>query len=884
MQSGGGLVEDVDGAAGGALLQFGRELDPLGLPAGQRRRRLAQAHVTQADVDEGFEIAVDAADRLEELAGVLDGHVEDLRDGLALVVHLQGLAVVAGALAHLAGDVDVGQEVHLDLDRPVARARLAAAALDVEGEPARFVASDLGLGGGGEQGADLVENAGVGGGVGARGAPDRRLVDAHEFVDAVQAGHPGVPAGHHARSVEPVGQHAGQDVVDQCGLSRPGNPGDRGEQAQRERHVEVAQVVLAGADHGELTLAVRRAPHGRNLDALLAGQVGPGDRVGVSQQLVVGPAVHHPPAMLAGGRPDVDDPVGVGDGVLVVLDDDQGVTQIPQAREGFDQAAVVALVQPDGRLVEDVEHTHQAGADLGGQPDALRLAAGERPRRPPERQVVQADVEQEAQPGLDLLEHLAGDGGLAGAQGEFPEELRTLRDGQLAHLRDGFGAERPGRQGDREDLGLEPGPLALRAGNVAHEALVALLHQLGVGLLQLALQERHDALELRVVGAGAAVAVAVSHVHLLVAALQDRLAGPGGQLAPRRVDVEVHRLAQTRQHAGEVVRAVAHRPGRDGPLGQGELRVGDHQFGVDLLADAQAAALRAGPVGRVERERPRLEVVDGQRVPAGAGQLLGEPLFAVRVALVAVDEVEHHDPVRQAQGGLHRVGQPLFGAGLDGEPVDDHLDVVLLLLLQRRRFGQRMHHPVDPDPAVALGVELVEEVDELTLAGANHRREHLEADALLHGEHLIDDLLRGLPGDALAADRAVRGAGPGVEQSQVVVDLGDGADRGARVAVGGLLIDRYRRGQALDEVDVGLVHLAQELPGVGAQRLHVAALPLGENGVEGQRGLARSGQPGEDDQAVAGQVQVDAAEVVFARALDDQPIHAPMLCAGPDGH
>jgi hypothetical protein len=52
----------------------------------------------------------------------------------------------------------------------------------------------------------------------------------------------------------------------------------------------------------------------------------------------------------------------------------------------------------------------------------------------------------------------------------------------------------------------------------------------------------------------------------------------------------------------------------------------------------------------------------------------------------------------------------------------------------------------------------------------------LELRALLHGKHLVDDLLRGLARDALAADRAVRGAGPGVQQTQVVVHLGDGAD------------------------------------------------------------------------------------------------------------
>jgi hypothetical protein len=143
---------------------------------------------------------------------------------------------------------------------------------------------------------------------------------------------------------------------------------------------------------------------------------------------------------------------------------------------------------------------------------------------------------------------------------------------------------------------------------------------------------------------------------------------------------------------------------------------------------------------------------------------LGEPALAVRVGCLPVDEVEHDEAVGEPQRGLHRVGEALLRAALDGEPVDHHRDVVLLLLLQRRRFGELMHRPVDQHPGVALGLQLGEQVDELALAGAHHRGEHLEPGALVQVEDLVDDLLRGLPRDALAAGRAVRLTGAGVEQ------------------------------------------------------------------------------------------------------------------------
>ena len=122
-------------------------------------------------------------------------------------------------------------------------------------------------------------------------------------------------------------------------------------------------------------------------------------RVGVGQQVGDGAGVHHLAAVLARAGADVDDPVGGGDGVLVVLDDDEGVAEVAQAGEGLDQPVVVALVQPDARLVEHVEDPDEAGPDLGGEPDALRLAAGERAGRPVEAEVVEADVEEEARAG-----------------------------------------------------------------------------------------------------------------------------------------------------------------------------------------------------------------------------------------------------------------------------------------------------------------------------------------------------------------------------------------------------------------------------------------------------------------------------------------------------
>jgi hypothetical protein len=129
----------------------------------------------------------------------------------------------------------------------------------------------------------------------------------------------------------------------------------------------------------------------------LAGQVLAGQRSGRSAMIGFGVpcATTSPPCTPAPGP--MSTTWSAADRVLVVLDHDHGVAEVAQALQRAEQALVVALVQADRGFVEDVHHADQAGADLAGQADALRLAAGERVGAAVERQVVEADVDQEAQ-------------------------------------------------------------------------------------------------------------------------------------------------------------------------------------------------------------------------------------------------------------------------------------------------------------------------------------------------------------------------------------------------------------------------------------------------------------------------------------------------------
>jgi len=75
--------------------------------------------------------------------------------------------------------------------------------------------------------------------------------------------------------------------------------------------------------------------------------------------------------------------------------------------EHVEQDPVVAVVQADGRLVQDVADAAQVRTQLRGEPDALRLAARERRRGAVERQVAQADLLQEVEPAIQFREQVS---------------------------------------------------------------------------------------------------------------------------------------------------------------------------------------------------------------------------------------------------------------------------------------------------------------------------------------------------------------------------------------------------------------------------------------------------------------------------------------------
>src|SRR6185437_8086012 len=489
VEAGGGLVKQIKSAAGLALAEFAGNLHALGFAAGERGCRLAEVNVAESDIDEGLQLLIDLGDVGEDGQGVFNGEVEDVGDGVTVEFYGEGFLIVTAPVTDFALDVDVGEEIHFDAALAFALAGFAAASGDVEGEASGLVAALAGLGEHGEQVADGGEDSGVGGGVGARSASDGGLVDADGLVDLVAAADAGVFAGLFAGAVEGFGEGAVEGVIDERAFTGAGDAGDDGHDAERKFDGEVVQVVALCAFDGD-PFAVGGARGEAVADGDFSGEVAPSER-GCGLHDLGGSAFSDEAAAEASGsRAEVEDVVGAADGVLIVLDDEDGVAEVAEGFESGDEAEVVALVEADGGLVEDVEDAAEAGADLGGEADALAFASGERGCVALKREIAEADGDEEFETLDDFAAEALGDEGFAGGELQGSGGGESSLERERSEVGDGKTADLDGER-FRTQAAAFAGR-ADRGGHVGHHPLAVGVR---AGFFKVAAQPGDDAVE-----------------------------------------------------------------------------------------------------------------------------------------------------------------------------------------------------------------------------------------------------------------------------------------------------------------------------------------------------------------------------------------------------
>ena len=362
-------------------------------------------------------------------------------------------------------------------------------------------------------------------------------------------------------------------------------------------------------------------------------------RLGVPLQLLGRPLAHQVAAQGSGPGADVHHLVGLAHGLFVVLHHQHRVPLVAQAPQRGEKPPVVARMEPDGRLVQHVEHALEPCPYLGRQADALGLAAREGGRRAVEREVAQSHRRKEGEAGADLAQDLAADARLQRVEFHRLEEGVQLLKRERRELVDALAAELDGPR-----HGPQAGAVAVRAGAQRHE----LHQQVDVPLLVELVQHRDRAADSLGRDSGAQ--------HRLAPGGRDVLPGGGEREAVGLSDGLQLARPPVREHQGALVG-----DGPQRPLLQRLFGIGNEQLVLEAVQRSQAFAGRAHAVGVVEGEAARLQL--GQldvAVGAGAhGRVLA--VFAASLKGLGAGQDGHHalghgkrplDPLAQARQAL----------------------------------------------------------------------------------------------------------------------------------------------------------------------------------------------------------------------------------------
>ena len=331
-------------------------------------------------------------------------------------------------------------------------------------------------------------------------------------------------------------------------------------------------------------------------------------------------------------------------------------------------------MQSDRRLVEDVHHADETGADLAGETDALGFTARKRFGTAIEREIIETDVAEEFQP----IGHLAHDAGGDLAAPAFDrhgrEKAACFGDRHRRDFR-----QRPARHEDVARGLVQPAAVTIDARTHAAELAEFLADGVRLSLAVTPLQIWQDAFPgVRALGNGT-FRVEVAKLDLFFAAAPEQRVPHGfGQFVPRCFDVEAE-VPGERLDQLEIIR-VAPVPAANRATGEREPWIDDDSRRVEIFLHAEATAGAARAIRVVERKEPRFE--PGQAVAADrAGVTVREQQ---RLALGCVLERHAGRPLCQPERGFERLGETLCGVGPHPQAIHDRIDRVPTARVERR--------------------------------------------------------------------------------------------------------------------------------------------------------------------------------------------------------
>ena len=176
------------------------------------------------------------------------------------------------------------------------------------------------------------------------------------------------------------------------------------------------------------------------------------------------------------------------------------------------------------------------------------------------------------------------------------------------------------------------------------------------------------------------------------------------ELIPGGLDLEAEGLTHGIEQ-GEVIGVVFLRPGSHRRIHR-QRKIWDHPLHRELAQMTDAMAISASTVGAVKREQPRRQFLHHSAMHR-TGEVFGVEALLLHPLWQLLIRFGHHlhqcQAVAALEGRAQGIGESFLNALAGDKAINDHFDVVGVVLVELDVVGQLAHFAVDAHPREALG-------------------------------------------------------------------------------------------------------------------------------------------------------------------------------------
>ena len=248
-----------------------------------------------------------------------------------------------------------------------------------------------------------------------------------------------------------------------------------------------------------------------------------------------------------------------------------------------------------------------------------------------------------------------------------------------------------------------------------------------------------------------------------------------------------------------------------------------------------------GPTGTgwiVKGEHPRFQLRKADAAVL-TGIVLGKTQF-----LFPVRQLNSYQTTGMGTGCFNGICQAAALTLPDHQSVHYQFDRMLFILLAGYLFIQIVQNAIHTHPGKAGLSCILKYLCMFTFFAPDDRRQNDKPRPLAQRFHPVHDLVHRLPADLLPALGTVGCTNPCPKQPQVIVYFCHSAHSRAGILGRSFLINGNSGRQTVNRIHIRLVHLTQELAGVGTQALHIPPLALRIDRVKSQAGFTGTGKAG----------------------------------------